>query len=244
MVLETMDALRHGYKAVAYELHRSPRRRTLSIEVHRDLRVIVRAPARADERFIRERVRERSHWIERTLERLRRAGHVRSLPLQYVEGETHHVLGAPCTLRIRRAAITGVTLAGAELQLGMRGTPTPARVRRALCAWYREQGGREVATILAERFGWFAARGHRPPAVAFRAMRSRWGSLVAGRRMTLNLALVRAPRECLEYVVVHELCHLEHRGHGPRFYRLMDQLLPDWRERRRRLELALPGAAG
>jgi predicted metal-dependent hydrolase len=88
-----------------------------------------------------------------------------------------------------------------------------------------------------------------------RKMTSRWGSLggpvrrgalrwpgVSPRtasRMTLNLALIRAPRECSEYVVVHELCHLEHRGHGRDFYRLMDQQLPDWPERKRRLESLL-----
>lgn len=90
--------------------------------------------------------------------------------------------------------------------------------------------------ILAERFDTFRQRGHECPSLKIRKMKTRWGSLAGGRRMTLNLWLILAPRECIEYVIVHELCHLEHRGHGRRFYRLMDELMPDWRERKRQLE--------
>lgn len=235
MPMTAADPAPVALAGVACELRRSPRRRTLAIEVHPDLRVIVRAPARASERFIAERVREREPWIRRTLDRLRQAGHEAPPRLLYLDGETHRYLGEPCRLRVRRAGRAGVRLVGDELQVALRGEPTPARVRRALEAWYREQALLLATALLAERFAPFAARGHAAPALAVRSMRSRWGSLVARRRMTLNVALVRAPRALFEYVVVHELCHLEHGGHGRGFYRLMDELMPDWRARRRAL---------
>jgi predicted metal-dependent hydrolase len=110
-------------------------------------------------------------------------------------------------------------------------------------------------TIIKERFAPFAVRGHPPPRLTLRLMRTRWGSLSSPRRsrfqrwlrptppkparMTLNLALIHAPRACIEYVVVHELCHLDHHGHGPAFYRLLEQLMPDWRARKRELEAAI-----
>ncbi len=121
----------------------------------------------------------------------------------------------------------------------------------------RAEAAALFATVVNERFAPFAARGHLPPRLTVRLMRTRWGSLSFRRpsrlrrwlrprpaepaRMTLNLVLVRAPRECLEYVVVHELCHLEHHGHGREFYALMTALLPDWRERRQRLNAAVAG---
>jgi len=219
-------------------VRRSARRRTLAIEVHPDLRVVVRAPLRADERFIAARVAERGPWIQRTLERFRRRGHQAPRALSYLDGETHYVLGEPCRLRVSRAPVSGVQLAAGELHVALRGEPTAPRIRRALDAWYRAQARRAADEVIAERFGYFRSRGHACPAVSIRAMRTRWGSLIARRRMTLNVALIRAPRECLEYVVVHELCHLEHGGHGRAFHELMDRLLPDWRERRRQLESA------
>lgn len=72
--------------------------------------------------------------------------------------------------------------------------------------------------------------------VAYRNMTSRWGSCQpATGRICINVRLALYPPECLEYVVVHELCHLLERGHGPRFQSLMDRFLPDWRDRRAKL---------
>ena len=233
------NALLIGSDRITYEVRRSPRRRTLAIEVHPDLRVVVRAPSRADARFIAARVAERGGWISRTLQRFRNKGHEPARRLHYLEGETHYYLGEPYRLQVRRGRQAGVVLAGADIRVTLRGEPTAERARRALEAWYRQQALAITDNILAERFGWFRDLGHGCPTVSIRRMTTRWGSLAARRRLTLNLALIRAPRDCLEYVVMHELCHLEHRGHGRAFHSLMDALVPDWRARKQRLEAAL-----
>lgn len=240
----------------AYELRVSARRRTLALEVHRDLQVIVRAPARLDRAIIDAWVAGRSQWIARQVERFRRLDQERPAPPRYVTGETLQFLGRDFRLEVAAAPRPAVWLAGDTLQVATRGGMGGEPVRRVLERWYRERATGIFAAILERNFAWFAARGHVRPEVLVRRMTRRWGSLsgpvpgserrdprsVAPRRMTLNLALVRAPRECIEYVVVHELCHLEQRGHGRPFHLLMDQRLPDWRERRRRLESAvLPG---
>jgi predicted metal-dependent hydrolase len=72
-----------------------------------------------------------------------------------------------------------------------------------------------------------------------RTMQSRWGGLSRADTMTLNVNLVRASRPCIEYVVTHELCHVKHRDHDAHFYKLLDQLMPDWEQRKRRVETAL-----
>jgi predicted metal-dependent hydrolase len=72
-----------------------------------------------------------------------------------------------------------------------------------------------------------------------RTMQSRWGSLSRDDTMTLNVNLVRAPRPCIEYVVTHELCYVKHRDHDAHFYKFLDQLMPDWDQRKRRVETAL-----
>ena len=70
-------------------------------------------------------------------------------------------------------------------------------------------------------------------------MKTRWGSLSTKGTMTLNLDLIRTPRECLEYVIIHELCHLTCRYHDAAFYGLLEKHLPDWKQRKHKLELAL-----
>ena len=75
----------------------------------------------------------------------------------------------------------------------------------------------------------FEGRGHPLPALTLKAMRRRWGSMSARGRMCLNVDLIRAPRQCIELVVVHELCHLEEKFHDAAFYRLLGLAMPDWR---------------
>ena len=68
------------------------------------------------------------------------------------------------------------------------------------------------------------------------AMRVQWGSCSPTGRITLHPGLVRAPRECIDYVVLHELCHLASHDHSPRFYRLLDRHLPGWKAVKQRLD--------
>lgn len=83
---------------------------------------------------------------------------------------------------------------------------------------------------------WEPIMGVKAGKLAYRNMTSRWGSCQPSTgRICINVRLALYPPECLEYVVVHELCHLLERGHGPRFKKLMDTFMPDWRERRAKL---------
>jgi predicted metal-dependent hydrolase len=67
-------------------------------------------------------------------------------------------------------------------------------------------------------------------------MRGRWGSCTRPGVILLNTELARAPRYCIDYVITHELCHLKFPNHGSEFYRLLSRLMPDWRQRKKRLE--------
>ena len=84
---------------------------------------------------------------------------------------------------------------------------------------------------------WEPILGVKAGKLAYRNMRSRWGSCQPSTgRICINVRLALYPPECLEYVVVHELCHLLVSGHGPDFHKLMSSVMPDWRERRAKLK--------
>lgn len=109
--------------------------------------------------------------------------------------------------------------------------PLPAASDVALLA--------EARRVLPERLDacWevFARPGEVKPTLRIRLMRSRWGSLIAGCRMSLNARLVQAPVPCIDSVVFHELCHLRVAGHGPEFYRELARYVPEWKARRAEL---------
>ena len=224
------DLAGHGAEPIRYEVRASARRRSMSIEVYPDSRVLVRVPARCPAHLIASWVQSRAKWIEQKLERFRRRGPAVP-PLRYVNGEAHRYLGFSYPLRLVTAEKRGVQLSDGHIEVSARNHPDPGTVNSLLRAWYVERAAELFPVILKERHSaFFEGRGHPLPALAVKVMRRRWGSMSPRGRMCLNADLIRAPRRCIELVVVHELCHLEEKYHDASFYTLLAQAMPDWKE--------------
>lgn len=226
----------YGGETVPYEVAHVAGRRTLSIEVHPDGRVLVRAPLDCPHALVAERVERRAGWISRQLGEFE-SYRPRTPARQFLSGESHLYLGRQYRLKVQEADANGVKLTRGHLIVGVSGEASPERVKALLHRWYLSRARAVFSEVLDASLGHFKSVA--PPHLIVRAMRSRWGSLSAGGRMTLNAHLVRAPRPCIEYVVTHELCHLKHRDHGAQFFRLLGQVMPDWERRKQRLEAAL-----
>ncbi len=230
-----VGTIEFGRETIRYEVKFVPRR-TLGIEVHPDQRVVVRAPVGCAAGVIVERVRRRASWISRQIARFRRFS-PRTPPRQYVGGETHLYLGRQYRLKVMAGEPASVKMSRGQLVVSVPGGPDPERVKAMLHRWYLDHAGVVFNEVLDAAMSHF--KGVDRPRLMVRAMQSRWGSLSPAGTMTLNANLVRAPRACIEYVVAHELCHLKHRDHGARFYRLLERMMPDWEKRKQRLETAL-----
>jgi predicted metal-dependent hydrolase len=232
----------YGGEVIHYRVFKRPARRTLGIEVHPNGRVFVLAPSGCDDSTIGEKVALRANWISRQLATFSRYER-NTAPRQYLSGESHRYLGRQYRLRIvahdPEANRDQVRLTRGELRVIGPGDLSPTRVKDLLQCWYLERARVVFDAILAEVFDTFARQGHDRPRIAVREMRSRWGSLSPGGQMTLNSRLVQAPRPCVEYVIVHELCHLAHKNHSVRFFSTLGQVMPDWQVRKQRLEQAL-----
>lgn len=137
------------------------------------------------------------------------------------------------------ATVAGFVRAKMPWVLAQRARMAASPMARAEAAAPEEvRAWREAVSACAPALieAWEPIMGVKAGKLAFRNMKSRWGSCQPSTgRICLNVRLALYPPECLEYVVVHELCHLLERGHGPRFQRLMDAFMPDWRERRAKL---------
>lgn len=227
--------LQYGASLIDYKVLRVCNRRTLGIEVHPDGRVLVRAPLDCPEQTIAERVQRRAGWISEQLAEFDRY-RPRTPPRQYIGGESHRYLGRQYRLTLERGDVPRVKLLNGRFVVT---TPdlSPDRVKALLQRWYLDRARLVFAEVLETRLTSF--RRVEAPRLLVRSMKTRWGSLSRAGAMTLNSNLVQAPRSCIDYVVTHELCHIIHHHHDARFYTLLGRILPDWRQRKTRLESAL-----
>lgn len=212
-------------------------RKTLGIAVQTDGSVHVRAPLGIERGQIEQRLLARSDWIKRQMDYFQ-GFDPRSTPRSYVAGESHLFLGKSYRLKISGNAEKSVTLQGGWLMVST-SNPDPVTIKILLQQWYRSQAKRIFPPILEREWKRAFPGGGIMPRLIVKTMGRRWGSLSRSGILTLNLDLIRAPRHCVEYVLCHELCHLEHRDHGPEFYARLSHLMPDWEKRKARLESTL-----
>ena len=225
-----------GTNTIRYEVCFLASRQTLAIEVHPDSRVLVRAPLDCPEALIAERVQKRAAWISRQLAEFDRY-RPRTPARQYVNGESHLYLGRQYRLKLISEEAASVKLTRGQLLVALPGEPDPERIKALLHRWYLDRARAVFSDVLDASLRQF--KFVEQPRLSVRVMKSRWGSLSPAGTMTLNVNLVRAPRPCIEYVVTHELCHTSHRDHDARFFKLLSQVMPDWEQRKQRLEAAL-----
>lgn len=179
-------------------------------------------------------VRQRARWLWQQLE-AQQERRRQVLPREYVSGESHFYLGRRFMLKIR----VDRSEAGIKLWRGCLVVTTPqadpAKVRRLLDAWYRQRAQEVFARRLAERaadVSWLPAQ----PAFRLLNMCTQWGSCSPAGELILNPQLVKAPRDCVDYVINHELCHLQEHNHSPNYYRLLETLMPDWERPKQALD--------
>lgn len=221
----------YGTTRIPYTLRRSERR-TMSIEVKPDGSVLAVAPIDAPEHEIRWKVEKSGAWI------LRQQRELAQLPpplpeRQYVSGESWRYLGRQHRLRVIIGTQEGVRVTRGELLVTAK---TPERAENVLNSWFRNR----AQSLLAERMSVCLERAshygiEHSGDFALRQMRTQWGSCTKVGKLNFNPRLVQAPKECIDYVILHELCHLREFNHSAAYYRLLGRVLPDWKKRRERL---------
>jgi len=229
-------AIYNNDQLIDYEVkHRSTVTRRIHLEINNegDLRVI--APKRMSRRAIHKTLQQRVGHVARFLIRAR--ARQRDLPeYLYASGEKHLFMGRRYPLEIldwngKRGT---VGLVDDRIQV-MVPEPTHDSIRSKLEHWYRQRAQQHFAKRLAaySRVApWIEGE---PPPMRLRRMKRTWGSCSSKGVITLNPHLVKAPAECIDYVIAHEICHLREHNHGKAFYALQERLYPGWREAKARL---------
>ena len=201
----------------------SRRRTRFGFEFEARRRVLVDVPPGTGIDDVQRLLRRHAAWLSRRSRAAAKANAYRP-PDAYVDGAVLLHRGQRVALRIEGE--TPVRLADANTLVA------PARyTKAAVWAWFAKEADAALGQALADAaagLDWLAS----PPPWGHRYMISRWGSCSSRGRITLNTHLVKLAPEAAAYVALHELCHLRHMDHGPRFYALMAKRLPDWRQYR------------
>jgi predicted metal-dependent hydrolase len=203
---------------IDYMVRRSERARRVRVTVdHRGVEVVL--PRRAPEREAVAAIRELEPWIRRRvreLERAQEAVAARGDAVPYL-GELLRVRSEPGRTRVHRR--------GSELL-----APAGPGREPALERWYRRAARQEIAPRL-ERACRLAGSSY--SRLTIRGQRTRWASCSRSGAMSFNWRLLLAPEAVLDYVVWHEVCHLQIMDHSPRFWSLLERRCPDYREHSR-----------
>ena len=178
---------------------------------------------------------KRARWI---INQLHRLDLIQShpAPRQYVSGETHWYLGRRYLLKVKQdpQQLSNTKLLRGRLQVNVVSN-TPNSVKRQLQDWYIDKAKivfqRKIEAISSE-LGWV----NRVPTWQLRTMKKQWGSCSPKGKLSLNPMLIKAPRQCIDYVILHELCHLKHHNHSDQFYRLLKRKMPDWESVKNQLD--------
>jgi len=227
--------LEYGDTSIEYQLTYTDRE-TLAIHVHPDTHVSVEAPPHSDIAEIEQRIRKRAAWILRQQRKFRRYS-VEFPPRQYVSGETHRYLGQQYRLKVLQSkdGKESVRIDREHILVSVRDKTDHRRAKKLLTSWYRQR----ALEIFSQRVDAWYPRFERynidRPKVFIRRMRSKWGSCTTKGKLTLNLKLVMVPKQFIDYVIVHEMCHLIEHNHSTAFYALLSKIMPDWEERRDKL---------
>jgi predicted metal-dependent hydrolase len=225
--------LQYGSTSIEYTLTYGARK-TLAIDVHPNLRVTVQAPEDADLADIMARVRKKAPWILRQQRRFET--YLPQLPpRQYVSGETHRYLGRQYRLKVMEDERDEVKLTRGYFYIKVPDKNDTEQVKALLTEWYRRRARR----IFQERLEVCLAKVRflelDYPDLTIRQMETRWGSCTPEGKIILNLKLIQVPKLYIDYVIMHELCHLKEHNHSRRYYDLLNRVMPDWREKRQKL---------
>ncbi|MDI9819342.1 MULTISPECIES: M48 family metallopeptidase [unclassified Legionella] len=218
-----------GDDKIPFELQAKKRQsRRITIKVKADCRVVVSAPPSAARDEIIVAVNKRARWVHNKLQWFKNQQEVIS-PRQYISGESHYYLGKEYILKVIDEPDMTPQVKLSDDYLQVISPREKKNSQQLLSSWYREKADEifncRLALLLPETT-WVRVY----PDIRLRAMRSRWGSCSAKGKITLNTHLIKAPLACIDYVILHELCHIAEHNHSHKFYRLLDKVSPDWRQ--------------
>ena len=231
-----MQTFIYGKYQYDYKLLRLDRK-TLSLTVLPDLSIVVRCPLSATALRIEKFLKKKWLWLDEQIKYFKKF-QSKGTKKEYVSGESFLYLGRQYKLIVRIAKHDTVSLSkGVILCHTADSAKSKQSTKKNIDRWYVEK----AKEIFAERYDAIFKKfdyTHQPK-LQIKKMDRRWGSFVRGKSIILNPLLIRTSKDCIDYVITHELCHLKHLNHTKAFYKLLAVKFPEWEKVKEKLEMRL-----
>lgn len=221
-----------GEREITYQLEQKPVK-NLNLRICKDGSVHVSANRFVSPLEVDAFVVSKGTYVLRAIDKFREMALYRPQPKRYISGETFYIQGRGLRLTVVQASKEVISSDGINIYLNVKNPADFEKKQRIVTKFLDCQCKTIFSEILNELYPLFRKYDVAMPVLRIRNMETRWGSCLAKKGViTLNKRLIEAPRNCIEYVVMHELCHLIHPNHSKQFYSFLTMLMPDWRERK------------
>lgn len=229
-----MPKITYGLSTISYTVSHVDRN-TLAIHIYPDGSVSVDAPLDASKEAIKAKMIKRAAWICKQ-QRLF-ASYPPIIPARkYVSGEGFRYLGRQYRIKVLTGKNRSAKLHGAFLEIVTKPDDSTKRVQELMDSWLQEKASTLFQKILTECTTTCARiKIKEQPPLKLLRMKKRWGSCTNEGTIILNPELVAAPKDCVEYVIFHELCHIKEHNHSKKFYSLLERVCPNWQTLRLKL---------
>jgi len=224
---------KYGTTLINYKLVKA-NRKTLGITVYPNKEIVIKVPEGKTEKEINDKLNKRAGWITKQLK------YFESLPIdakakKFVSGETHKYLGKQYRLKVLNGEKKNVAMKSGYICITLPNITDKEEIEKLLKQWYRTHAKRMFEHYLNKSFSIMKKHNIIYPNLVVQEMKTRWGSCSSSGKIILNLNLIKHSSLCIQYVIVHELCHLKYHNHSKDFYKLLKKVMPDWEKRKYKL---------
>ncbi|PHI19251.1 metal-dependent hydrolase [Lewinellaceae bacterium SD302] len=230
----------YGTQVIDYSLAYAERK-TMRIRVDPEGDVSVVAPIGSTEEIIEERLLKKASWIRRQRDFFLSFQPRRSAR-KYVSGESHFYLGKRYRLRLVSVdAVENefVKLIAGQLVIQTQDVENKEQIKSLLYDWYNDKAALHFSSLLDSQLVFIKPYYEGEIKLDWKQLEKHWGICRKNGRMTLNLELIKVPKHCIRYVIIHELCHLKYFNHSHKFWTLLTRILPNWKNTKEELEYFL-----
>ena len=231
-----MDTYNFCYGDHEYQYHLiQEERKTLRLTVYPNLKIVLYAPLDHPKEKIESFLKRKYLWITKQVKDLKRLQRDSS-PREYISGTSVLYLGRQYKLVINKANQDLVHFESGKIIVETTSKVCDSlRNKELLERWYIER----AESIFRARYKQMLKKFNYDfiPELSLRKMQKRWGSFLSKKKVLLNPELIKASKECIDYVIIHELCHMKHQDHSVAYYRFLSSKCPNWKAIKDQLEL-------
>ena len=237
--MKAVNELIINQQRIPIEVRRSPRARRLSLKIESEKpELILVIPRYALSMQIDSFIRKQTPWIEKHWTQALKKAQKRP-KRRYQDGDTYFYFGETLSLKLIPSLSwkPGIRVVGNNLEITLHKATSLSDGKKTIKKIVQEFYKKKAEEVIHDRLQFFNEHyGLKYNRVTFRNQKTRWGSCSSAKNLNFNWRLIMAPIEIIDYVVVHELCHIKYMNHSAAFWKLVSELIPNHKEMRRWLK--------